>query len=217
MAAQRVYGQGIDDYGGSENSDMFNFEQHRDTFISYFRRTNISFTSAEIDNLLQELKSIYDDMNNLPDVENMDMYYDVKSLSDEELSKFIDRLDNLSTSLQDRFPILASKLTKKEPISKAIIPLKANNFTDITDSNGYAKYRVLNGLYDYCAKTWFPYTTAEFPVPDWNHALPNIMNCRLRGGYNNWNDEIIGDLIRFTTYSRLINLARPNLNDIVLE
>uniref|UniRef100_A0A914W216 Uncharacterized protein n=1 Tax=Plectus sambesii TaxID=2011161 RepID=A0A914W216_9BILA len=89
LAPKSAYGQGQGkkDAGGSVNSDLFNFEHHRDTFISSFRRTNISFTNADVDTLLQELKSIYEDL---------------KSVPDDELSKVLDRLDNMSALLQDR-------------------------------------------------------------------------------------------------------------------
>uniref|UniRef100_A0A914XF44 Uncharacterized protein n=1 Tax=Plectus sambesii TaxID=2011161 RepID=A0A914XF44_9BILA len=95
LAQGRVYGQYGYDHRESVRSDLFNFEEHRDTFISQFRRKNISFTSADVDALLQELRGIYEDL---------------KSVPDEELSKVLDRLDNMSASLQDRFPVLASLL-----------------------------------------------------------------------------------------------------------
>uniref|UniRef100_A0A914VTY7 Uncharacterized protein n=1 Tax=Plectus sambesii TaxID=2011161 RepID=A0A914VTY7_9BILA len=203
LAPKSAYGQGQGkkDAGGSVNSDLFNFEHHRDTFISSFRRTNISFTNADVDTLLQELKSIYEDL---------------KSVPDEELSKVLDRLDNMSTSWNDRFPVLASMLLTKEPVSKGMIPLKADNSTDITVFRGYLQYRVLNGLFDTCAKQWLPSATAESSFSDWNRAIRDIMKCRING-VSGQPDEIIGDLMRFTTYSRLINLARPTLTDVVLE
>uniref|UniRef100_A0A914WJ21 Uncharacterized protein n=1 Tax=Plectus sambesii TaxID=2011161 RepID=A0A914WJ21_9BILA len=201
LAAARVYGQVDNDNRGSEHSDLFNFEQHRDTFISQFQRTDINFTSADVDTLIQELKSISEDLYNVPD---------------EELSKVLDRLDNMSASLQDRFPVLAAKLSTKEPIFKAMIPLKADNLTEITDSDGYAKYRVLNGLYDECAQTQLYIYTDEFSFPDWDRAIRYIMICRL-GDYYDEPDEIIGDLTRFATYARLINLARPNHTEVVLD
>uniref|UniRef100_A0A914UWI7 Uncharacterized protein n=1 Tax=Plectus sambesii TaxID=2011161 RepID=A0A914UWI7_9BILA len=209
LVAERVYGREYVDDGGSMRPDLFNFEQHRDTFISHFRRTNISFTSADVDNLLQELKSIYDDLNNVPD---------------EELSKVLDRLDNMSASLQDRFPVLAARLSTKEPIPKGMIPLKTVNFANITDYNEYTKYRMLSGLYDVWTLGPLVITASGFPFPDWNRAVRMIMQCRLVGvncnvGMDKYSvpGEIIGDLSRFSTYSRLINLARPNLVDIVLD
>lgn len=77
-------------------TDLFNFEQHRDTFISYFRRTNISFTNSDVDTLIQELQSIYEDLEPPPR---------------KELSEVRDQLDAMSASLQDRFPIIASMLS----------------------------------------------------------------------------------------------------------
>uniref|UniRef100_A0A914XDV2 Uncharacterized protein n=1 Tax=Plectus sambesii TaxID=2011161 RepID=A0A914XDV2_9BILA len=123
----------------------------------------------------------------------------------------------MSASLQDRFPIFASKLSTKEPISKGMMPLKAENSADITDANGYAKYRALNGLYDDCAKEELRYATDESSFPDWNRAIRKIMKCRLVGSNYDEPGEIVGDLMRFATYSRLINLARPSLTDIVLD
>uniref|UniRef100_A0A914X7R3 Uncharacterized protein n=1 Tax=Plectus sambesii TaxID=2011161 RepID=A0A914X7R3_9BILA len=97
LAINRDYNPAVLDWGASGIPDLFNFEQHRDTFISYFRRTNISFTNSDVDTLFQELKSIYADL---------------KSAYDEEkLSNVLDRLDNISASLKDRFPVLASKLS----------------------------------------------------------------------------------------------------------
>uniref|UniRef100_A0A914XDT8 Uncharacterized protein n=1 Tax=Plectus sambesii TaxID=2011161 RepID=A0A914XDT8_9BILA len=200
FATARVYGRDYFFLGDSMNSDLFSFEQHRDTFISNFRRANISFTNSDIDTLLQELNSIYEDLNNAPD---------------EELSKILDRLDNMSTSLQDRFPMLASKLSTKEPISKGIIPLKGENTSSITDADGYAYYRALNGLYDYCTTSTLRFAIDEFSLPDWNRAIRDIMKCRIGG--DSGSDETIKDLTRFSTYPRLINLARPNLTDIVLD
>uniref|UniRef100_A0A914VVC5 Uncharacterized protein n=1 Tax=Plectus sambesii TaxID=2011161 RepID=A0A914VVC5_9BILA len=188
------------DFDGSVNSDLFNLEQHRDTFISYFRRTNISFTKLDVDTLLQELRSIYEDLNNGPA---------------EEISKILDRLDIMSASLQDRFPNLASKLSTKEPIYKGKISLKAENSTSITDSNGYAKYRALNGQYDNCAQLELIRTFDEFSFPDWNRAIRWIMTCRIDSTFAA--DTVIRDLTRFANYSRFINLARPNLTDIVLD
>uniref|UniRef100_A0A914W958 Uncharacterized protein n=1 Tax=Plectus sambesii TaxID=2011161 RepID=A0A914W958_9BILA len=201
LAPKSAYGLSKKDGSGPVKSDLFNFEQHRDAFIANFRRTNISFTSADVDTLLQELKSIYENL---------------KSVPEEELPKVLDRLDNMSTSWKDRFPSLASKLSTKEPVSKGMIPLKADSFTDPTDSNGYVKYRVLNGLYDTCTKQWLPSYTDKSSFPDWSRAIRDIMKCRING-VSGQPSGIIGDLIRFTTYSRLINLARPNLNDVVLD
>uniref|UniRef100_A0A914XDQ4 Uncharacterized protein n=1 Tax=Plectus sambesii TaxID=2011161 RepID=A0A914XDQ4_9BILA len=200
-ASRKAYGLSKKDAFGAVKSDLFNFEQHRDAFIANFRRTNISFTSADVDTLLQELKSIYEDL---------------KSVPDKELPKVLDRLDNMSTSWKDRFPVLASKLSTKEPIFKGMMPLKAENSTDITDYNGYAKYRVLNGLYDMCAKQWLSTFVDESSFPDWNSAIRDIMKCRING-VSGKPSEIIGDLSRFKTYSRLSNLARPTLTDVVFE
>uniref|UniRef100_A0A914UKQ5 Uncharacterized protein n=1 Tax=Plectus sambesii TaxID=2011161 RepID=A0A914UKQ5_9BILA len=201
LAINRDYNPAVLDWGALGIPDLFNFEQHRDTFISYFRRTNISFTNADVDTLFQELKSIYADL---------------KSAYDEEkLSNVLNRLDNISASLKDRFPVLASKLSIKEPIFNGMISLKAANFTNLTNSDEYAKYRALNGLYDGCAKRWLLASIDASSSSNWNRALRNIMKCRL-GGDNDEPDKTIRDLIRFTTYSRLINLVRPKLTDVIL-
>uniref|UniRef100_A0A914XA58 Uncharacterized protein n=1 Tax=Plectus sambesii TaxID=2011161 RepID=A0A914XA58_9BILA len=95
--------------------------------------------------------------------------------------------------------------------------LKAVDFTNIANSDEYAKYRTLSGLYDDCAKLWLPSENEEEEItfPDWSRAIRDIMKCRIRD--NPTGNTILRDLTRFTTYSRLINLARPNLTDIVLD
>uniref|UniRef100_A0A914WNK2 Uncharacterized protein n=1 Tax=Plectus sambesii TaxID=2011161 RepID=A0A914WNK2_9BILA len=200
LAAERAFGDNYHDDGGSVKTDLFNFEQHRDTFISYFRRTNISFTNSDVDTLIQELMSIYEDLEPPPR---------------KELSEVRDQLDAMSASLQDGFPIIASMLSTKEPISEGKISLKPDSSTNIIGSNGYEYYRALNELYDKCAKWLLPPSPYDTSYKDWSLAIASIVQCRINNGpvYH----DVFRDLERFTTYSRLINLARPNLTDVVFN
>uniref|UniRef100_A0A914W7J7 Uncharacterized protein n=1 Tax=Plectus sambesii TaxID=2011161 RepID=A0A914W7J7_9BILA len=94
--------------------------------------------------------------------------------------------------------------------------LKAVNFTNIANSDEYAKYRTLSGLYDDCAKERLSENEEEeITFPDWSSAVRDIMKCRISDDFTG--NTLLRDLTRFTTYSRLINLARPRLTDIVLD
>uniref|UniRef100_A0A914X1V0 Uncharacterized protein n=1 Tax=Plectus sambesii TaxID=2011161 RepID=A0A914X1V0_9BILA len=94
LAAERAYGDNYHDDGGSVKTDLFNFEQHRDTFISYFQRTNISFTNSDVDTLIQELQSIYEDLEPPPR---------------KELSEVRDQLDAICKWFNSKSPASAQE------------------------------------------------------------------------------------------------------------